>query len=129
MAKDVGTAIHKFKVAVVVSFLPCLVTFLGFHPTWFFIFFKCFFVTCFCWLFGEKLSLQTCCHKSCHGLAKDSMINSVVRFIFFEANRQQQTTAESSTVFTEHILNGSSVFFSRQIATHNYTTAHLIVEY
>ena len=29
MAKDVGTAIHK---SIVVSFLPCLVAFLGFHP-------------------------------------------------------------------------------------------------
>ena len=47
MAKDVGTAIHKFKVAVVVSFLPCLVTFLGFHPTWFFIFFTMFFCNLF----------------------------------------------------------------------------------
>ena len=29
MAKDVGTAIRK---SIVVSFLPCLVAFLGFHP-------------------------------------------------------------------------------------------------
>ena len=29
MAKDVGTAIRK---SIVVSFLPCLVTFLTFHP-------------------------------------------------------------------------------------------------
>ena len=29
MVKDVGTAIRK---SIVVSFLPCLVAFLGFHP-------------------------------------------------------------------------------------------------
>ena len=45
MAKDVGTAIRK---RIVASFLPCLVTFLRFHPYMVLNFFKCFFVTCFC---------------------------------------------------------------------------------
>ena len=31
MAKDVGTAIHK-SIVTVVLFLPCLVAFLGFYP-------------------------------------------------------------------------------------------------
>ena len=42
MAKDIGMTIRK---GIVVSFLPCLVAFWGFHPYMFFHFFKCFFVT------------------------------------------------------------------------------------
>ena len=42
MAKDVGTAIHK---SIVVSFLPCLVAFLGFHPYMVLHFCKYFLVT------------------------------------------------------------------------------------
>ena len=42
MAKDIGMTIRK---GIVVSFLPCLVAFWGFHP---YMFLKCFFVTCFC---------------------------------------------------------------------------------
>ena len=41
-AKDIGMTIRK---GIVVSFLPCLVAFWGFHPYMFFHFFKCFFVT------------------------------------------------------------------------------------
>ena len=41
MAKDVGTAIRK---SIVVSFLPCLVAFLGFHPYMVPHFFKMFFL-------------------------------------------------------------------------------------
>ena len=48
MAKDTGMTIRK---GIVVSFLPCLVAFCGFHPYVFFHFFKCFFVTCFCFFF------------------------------------------------------------------------------
>ena len=44
MAKDVGTAIRK---SIVVSFLPCLVTFLGFYPCMVLRFCKWFCVTCF----------------------------------------------------------------------------------
>ena len=44
MAKDIGMTIRK---GIVVSFLPCLVAFWGFHPYMFFHFFKCF----FCYLF------------------------------------------------------------------------------
>ena len=40
MAKDIGMTICKGNV---VSFLPCLVAFWGFHPFMFFHFFKCFF--------------------------------------------------------------------------------------
>ena len=43
MAKDIGMTIRK---GIVVSFLPCLVAFWGFHPYMFFHFSKCFFVTC-----------------------------------------------------------------------------------
>ena len=39
MAKDVGKAIHK---SIVVSFLPCLATFLRFHPYMLLHFLKCF---------------------------------------------------------------------------------------
>ena len=38
--KDVGMAIYK---SIVVSFLPCLVVFLGFHPYIFFHFLQMFF--------------------------------------------------------------------------------------
>ena len=44
MAKYMGMTIRK---SIVVSFLPCLVAFLAFHPYMFFHFFKCF----FCYLF------------------------------------------------------------------------------
>ena len=37
MAKDIGMTIRK---GIVVSFLPCLVAFWGFHPYMFFHFFK-----------------------------------------------------------------------------------------
>ena len=47
IAKDIGMTIRK---GIVVSFLPCLVAFWGFHPYMFFHFFKCF----FCYLFLEK---------------------------------------------------------------------------
>ena len=40
MAKDIGMTIRK---GIVVSCLPCLVAFWGFHPYMFFHFFKCFF--------------------------------------------------------------------------------------
>ena len=43
MAKDIGMTIRK---GIVVSFLPCLVAFRGFHPYMFFHFFKSF-----CYLF------------------------------------------------------------------------------
>ena len=39
MAEDIGMTIHK---SIVVSFLPCLVAFWGFHPYIFFHFLKCF---------------------------------------------------------------------------------------
>ena len=39
MAKDIGMTIRKGNV---VSFLPCLVAFWGFHPYMFFHFLKCF---------------------------------------------------------------------------------------
>ena len=39
MAKDIGITIRK---GIVVSFLPCLVVFWGFHPYMFFHFLKCF---------------------------------------------------------------------------------------
>ena len=45
MAKDIGMTIRK---GIVVPFLPCLVAFWGFHP---YMFFQCFFVTCFCCFF------------------------------------------------------------------------------
>ena len=41
-AKDIGMTIRK---GIVVSFLPCLVAFWGFHPYMCFHFFKCSFVT------------------------------------------------------------------------------------
>ena len=44
MAKDIGMTIRK---GIVVSFLPCLVAFWGFHPYMFFHFVKMFFVTYF----------------------------------------------------------------------------------
>ena len=39
IAKDIGMTIRK---SIVVSFLPCLVAFLAFHPYTFFQFFKMF---------------------------------------------------------------------------------------
>ena len=49
MAKDIGMTIRK---GIVVSFLPCLVGFWGFHPYMFFHFLKGYFVTCFCCFSG-----------------------------------------------------------------------------
>ena len=49
VAKDIGMTIRK---GIVVSFLPCLVAFWGFHPYMFFHIFLCFFVTCFCCFSG-----------------------------------------------------------------------------
>ena len=46
MAKDIGMAIRK---SIVVSFLPCLVAFLAFHP---YMFFKMFICYLFLLLFG-----------------------------------------------------------------------------
>ena len=43
------------------------------------------------------------------------MFNSDVRLFFSKQTDNRKTTAESSTVFTEHILNGSSISFSRQV--------------
>ena len=57
MAKDIGMTICK---SIVVSFLPCLVAFLAFHPYMFFHFFKCFFVTCFCCIFGGEKTMDHC---------------------------------------------------------------------
>ena len=54
MAKDIGITIHK---SIVVSFLPCLVAFLAFHPYMFFHFFKCFFCYLFLLLFWGDGSL------------------------------------------------------------------------
>ena len=51
MAKDIGMTIRK---GIVVSFLPCLVAFWGFHSYKFFHILKCFFVTCFCCFWGEE---------------------------------------------------------------------------
>ena len=54
MAKDIGMTIRK---GIVVSFLPCLVAFWGFHPYMFFHFFKCFFllfVSVVFWGGGER---------------------------------------------------------------------------
>ena len=59
MAKDIGMTIRK---GIVVPFLPCLVAFWGFHPYMFFHFFKCFFVTCFCFFFcGEEKGMFRWC--------------------------------------------------------------------
>ena len=46
MAKDIGMTIRK---CIVVSFLPCLVAFLAFHP---YIFVNVFFCNLFCCFFG-----------------------------------------------------------------------------
>ena len=55
MAKDIGMTIRR---GIVVSFLPCLVAFWGFHSYIFFHFFKCFFVTSFCWFWGEEKGMN-----------------------------------------------------------------------
>ena len=55
MAKDIGITICK---SIVVSFLPCLVAFLAFHPFHFFLMF--FFVTCFCCFFGGQKTMDRC---------------------------------------------------------------------
>ena len=51
MAKDIGMTIRK---GIVVSFLPRLVAFWGFHPYMFFHFFKCFFCYLFLLFFGGR---------------------------------------------------------------------------
>ena len=50
MANDIGMTIRKGSV---VSFLPCLVAFWGFHPYMFFHFFKC----SFCYLYSLPCNL------------------------------------------------------------------------
>ena len=57
MAKDIGMTIRK---SIVVSFLPCLVAFLAFHP---YVFFH-FFVTCFCCFFG-RMDRSGCTAAAC----------------------------------------------------------------
>ena len=57
MAKDIGMTIRR---GIVVSFLPCMVAFWGFHPYMFFHFFKCFFVTCFCCFLGVGERYEWC---------------------------------------------------------------------
>ena len=54
MAIDIGMTIRN---GTVVSFLPCMVAFWGFHPYMFFHFFKCFFC---CW-FLEGGERYECC--------------------------------------------------------------------
>ena len=54
MAKDIGMTICK---GMVVSFLPCLVDFWEFHP---YMFFRCFFVTCFCCFLGGGERYEWC---------------------------------------------------------------------
>ena len=54
---DVGTAIRK---SIVVLFLPCLVTFIRFHPYILHYFCKCFFVT-FDWWFHVSNQLTAVC--------------------------------------------------------------------
>ena len=51
MSKDIGMGIRK---SIVVSFLPCLVTFWGFYPYMSSHFFKYFFATCFSCFLGEE---------------------------------------------------------------------------
>ena len=51
MAKDIGMTIRK---GIVVSFLPCLIAFWGFHPYMFFHFFKMFFCYLFLLFFGGR---------------------------------------------------------------------------
>ena len=51
MAKDIGMTIRK---SIVVSFLPCLVAFLAFHPYMFFHFFKCFLLLVSVAFLGER---------------------------------------------------------------------------
>ena len=48
MSKDIGMTICK---GIVVSFLPCLVAFWGFHP---YMFLKCFFCYLFLLFFGGR---------------------------------------------------------------------------
>ena len=57
MAKDIGMTIRK---GIVVPFLPCLVAFWGFHPYVLFHFFKCFFVTCFCFFLWGGETYEWC---------------------------------------------------------------------
>ena len=54
------------------------------------------------------------------------MFSSDVKLHFSKQTNNSKTTAESSSVFTEHILNGSSI---HGIAACSYITAHLIVQY
>ena len=43
------------------------------------------------------------------------MFSSDVKLFFSKPTDNSTTTVESSTLFIEHILNGSSVSFSRQV--------------
>ena len=86
MEKDVGTAIRK---SIVVSFLPCLFAFWGFHPYMVPHFFKCFFCNLFLSFFGGGRNIP--CRDVNHDLiAKNSMFSSDVMLFF----RSQPTTAK-----------------------------------
>ena len=43
------------------------------------------------------------------------MFSRDVRLFFSKPTNNSKTTAESSTLFIEHILNGSSISFARQV--------------
>ena len=59
MAKDIGMTIRK---GIVVSFLPCLVAFWGFHPYMFFHSLKCFFLLLVSVVFwGEEKHMNGWC--------------------------------------------------------------------
>ena len=73
MEKDVGTAIRK---SIVVSFLPCLVAFWGFHPHM-----VPHILTYFCCFWGgggggEKRSMQRCVVVNHDLIAENSMFSS-----------------------------------------------------
>ena len=60
MAKDIGMTIRK---GIVVSFLPCLVAFWGFHPYMFFqfhpyVFFQCFLLLVSVVFWGEEKGMN-----------------------------------------------------------------------
>ena len=76
LAKDVGTAIHK---SIMMSFLPCLVAFLGFHPYMVPHFFLCFLCNLFLLFFcGEKCSMQRYVVINHDLIAENSMFSSDV---------------------------------------------------
>ena len=54
LAKDIGMTIRK---GIVVSFLPCLVAFWGFHP---YVFFQCSFCYFFCCFLGGGERYEWC---------------------------------------------------------------------